>query len=88
MITDSCDGQDANDVARALAAAQDAPGPVLIACRTQIGFGLPSAGTQKAHSDAPGAEAIAAARLHANSEAAHVRILLHELFDAIDGRGC
>jgi len=61
-ITDSCDGQDVNDVARALAAAQDAPGPVLIACRTQIGFGLPSAGTQKAHSDAPGAEAIAAAR--------------------------
>ena len=61
-ITDSCDGQDAGDVARALAAAQDAPGPVLIACRTQIGFGLPSAGTQKAHSDAPGAEAIAAAR--------------------------
>ena len=61
-ITDSCDGQDANDVARALAAAQDAPGPVLIACRTQIGFGLPSAGTQKAHSDAPGADAIAAAR--------------------------
>ena len=61
-ITDSCDGQDANDVARALAAAQDAPGPVLIACRTTIGFGLPSAGTQKAHSDAPGAEAIAAAR--------------------------
>jgi transketolase len=61
-ITDRCDGQDANDVARALAAAQDAPGPVLIACRTQIGFGLPSAGTSKAHSDAPGAEAIAAAR--------------------------
>ena len=61
-ITDSCDGQDAADVARALAAAQDAPGPVLIACRTQIGFGLPSAGTQKAHSDAPGADAIAQAR--------------------------
>ena len=61
-ITDSCDGQDATDVARALAATQDAPGPVLIACRTTIGFGLPSAGTQKAHSDAPGAEAIAAAR--------------------------
>jgi transketolase len=62
-ITDSCDGQDANDVARALTAAQDAPGPVLIACRTVIGFGLPTAGTQKAHSDAPGADAIAAARL-------------------------
>ena len=61
-ITDSCDGQDAVDVYRALAKAQDATGPVLIACRTVIGFGLPTAGTQKAHSDAPGAEAIAAAR--------------------------
>jgi transketolase len=61
-ITDSCDGQDAADVYRALLKAQDADGPVMIACRTQIGFGLPTAGTQKAHSDAPGAEAIAAAR--------------------------
>ena len=61
-ITDSCDGQDAADVYRALLKAQDAAGPVMIACRTVIGFGLPSAGTQKAHSDAPGAEAIAAAR--------------------------
>jgi transketolase len=61
-ITDSCDGQEAADVYRALLKAQDASGPVMIACRTQIGFGLPSAGTQKAHSDAPGAEAIAAAR--------------------------
>ena len=61
-ITDSCDGHDAADVYRALAKAQDAAGPVMIACRTQIGFGLPSAGTQKAHSDAPGAEAVAAAR--------------------------
>jgi transketolase len=61
-ITDSCDGQDACDVYRALEKAQAAPGPVLIACRTQIGFGLPTAGTQKAHSDAPGAEAIASAR--------------------------
>ena len=41
-ITDSCDGQDAADVYRALAKAQDADGPVLIACRTIIGFGLPS----------------------------------------------
>src|SRR5271170_568042 len=31
-------------------------------CRTIIGFGLPSQGTQKAHSDAPGEGAIAAAR--------------------------
>jgi transketolase len=61
-ITDSCDGHDAADVYRALTKAQDANGPVLIACRTIIGFGLPSQGTQKAHSDAPGADAIAAAR--------------------------
>ena len=61
--TDACDGQDAVDVHRALSAAQTSDRPVMIACRTVIGFGLPSAGTQKAHSDAPGAEAIAAARL-------------------------
>ena len=61
-ITDACDGHDAADVHRALTKAQDAAGPVLIACRTIIGFGLPTAGTQKAHSDAPGAEAIAFAR--------------------------
>ena len=61
-VTDACDGHDAADVHRALLKAQDATGPVLIACRTVIGFGLPTAGTQKAHSDAPGAEAIAFAR--------------------------
>jgi transketolase len=61
-ITDSCDGQNAADVYRALLKAQDADGPVMIACRTVIGFGLPTAGTQKAHSDAPGAEAVQAAR--------------------------
>src|SRR6185437_14232112 len=37
--------------------------PVLIACKTIIGYGLPTRqGTQKAHSDAPGAEEIAGAR--------------------------
>ena len=65
-ITDACDGHDAADVHRALLKAQDAAGPVLIACRTIIGFGLPTAGTQKAHSDAPGAEAIAFARKSLN----------------------
>ena len=35
----------------------------MISCRTVIGFGLPTkAGTQKAHSDAPGVEEIAGAR--------------------------
>jgi transketolase len=62
-ITDACDGLDARDVHRALSAAQGQKHPVLIACRTVIGFGLPTrAGTQKAHSDAPGAEEIAGAK--------------------------
>jgi transketolase len=60
---DSCDGHDAVDVFRALEKAQTAKGPVMIACRTIIGFGMPGRqGTQKAHSDAPGAEVVAGAR--------------------------
>ena len=62
-VTDSCDGHDAADVWRALQKAQAADAPVMIACRTIIGFGLPGReGTQKAHSDAPGPEVIAGAR--------------------------
>jgi len=57
------DGHDAADVARALSWAQHSDKPVLLACKTIIGFGLPTrAGTQKAHSDAPGPEEIAGAR--------------------------
>jgi len=60
---DSCDGHDAADIFRALQKAQKADGPVMIACRTIIGFGMPGRqGTQKAHSDAPGAEVVAGAR--------------------------
>jgi len=55
-----CDGLNAEEVARALKAAQDSDRPVMINCRTIIGFGMPTrAGTQKAHSDAPGAEEVA-----------------------------
>ena len=62
-ITDSCDGHDAADIFRALKDAQDADAPVMIACRTVIGFGMPGReGTRKAHSDAPGAEVVEAAR--------------------------
>ncbi|MES2293315.1 MAG: transketolase [Pseudomonadota bacterium] len=61
--TDSCNGHDAADVFRALSAAQNSDAPVMIACRTIIGFGMPNRqGTQKAHSDAPGAEEVAATR--------------------------
>lgn len=62
-IVDSCDGHDAADIFRALEKAQEADRPVMIACRTIIGFGMPGRqGTQKAHSDAPGAEIVAGAR--------------------------
>ena len=61
--TNACNGHDAADVFRALTAAQNSDAPVLIACHTIIGFGMPNRqGTQKAHSDAPGAEEVAATR--------------------------
>ncbi|HEX2591083.1 MAG TPA: transketolase [Rhizomicrobium sp.] len=61
--TDTCDGHNVADVFRALTAAQTSDRPVLIACRTTIGYGMPTrAGTQKAHSDAPGAEEVAGAK--------------------------
>jgi len=60
---DSCDGHDAADIFRAFDKAQTSRRPVMIACRTIIGFGMPGReGTQKAHSDAPGAEIVAGAR--------------------------
>jgi transketolase len=60
---DSCDGHDADDIFRALTKAQDSDKPVLIGCRTIIGFGMPGIeGTRRAHSDAPGPEVVAGAR--------------------------
>ncbi|MBI3675499.1 MAG: transketolase [Proteobacteria bacterium] len=65
--TDACDGHEAGDVARALSAAQTSDRPVMIACRTTIGFGAPTrAGTSKAHGEALGAEEIAGARKNLN----------------------
>ena len=62
-VTDACDGQDVADVYRALAHAQASDRPVMIACRTTIGFGAPTkAGTAKAHGEALGADEIAGAR--------------------------
>ena len=59
----ACDGHDAADVARCLKAAQTSDKPVLIACRTTIGFGAPTrAGTSKAHGEALGADEVAGAR--------------------------
>ncbi|HEY8030882.1 MAG TPA: transketolase [Methylocella sp.] len=57
------DGHDPKAILRAIRKAQRSELPSLIACKTIIGFGLPTrAGTSKAHSDAPGAEEIAGAR--------------------------
>ncbi|GAB7539929.1 transketolase [Burkholderia sp. 22PA0099] len=58
------DGHDTDAIRDAITAARQGTGqPTLIACRTIIGFGFPTrAGTQKAHSDAPGPEEIAGAR--------------------------
>src|SRR5437762_6441423 len=59
----SCNGLDADDTARALGDALLSDRPVLISCRTVIGFGAPTrAGTAKAHGEALGAEEAAGAR--------------------------
>ncbi|MGN6516573.1 MAG: transketolase [Rhizomicrobium sp.] len=61
--TDRCDGHNAAEVARCLSEAQNSDRPVMIDCRTIIGFGMPTrAGTHKAHSDAPGADEVAGAK--------------------------
>ncbi len=59
----SCDGHDPADVERALNAATISDKPVLIACKTTIGFGAPKrAGTAKAHGEPLGAEEMAGAK--------------------------
>ena len=58
------DGHDTDAIRAAIVEAQKVTDrPSMISCKTIIGFGFPTrAGTQKAHSDAPGAEEIAGAR--------------------------
>ena len=57
------DGHDPKAILDAIHVAQKSDKPTLIACKTTIGFGLPThAGTQKAHSDAQGASEVAGAR--------------------------
>ena len=58
------DGHDTDAIRDAIVEARAvANQPTLIACKTIIGFGFPTkAGTQKAHSDAPGDDEIAGAR--------------------------
>jgi transketolase len=53
------DGNDLDAIERAIREAQaETTRPSLISVKTVIGYGMPAAGTRKAHSDAPGAEAV------------------------------
>jgi len=57
------DGNDTGAIERAIREAQAVTDrPSLISVKTTIGFGMPAAGTRKAHSDAPGAEAVRATK--------------------------
>ena len=60
---DSCDGHDPDSISAALARAQNAERPVLIACRTTIGYGSPAkAGTSATHGAPLGEDEVAATR--------------------------
>src|SRR6266516_1598340 len=60
--------EDGNDVAAIEAAIRDAQAvadrPSLISVKTTIGYGMPTAGTRKAHSDAPGEDAVRETKKH------------------------
>ncbi len=61
------DGHDQDAILAAVRAAQNSDRPTMIACKTTIGFGLPTkAGTNKAHGEAPGAAEVAGARKNLN----------------------
>src|SRR5881275_903210 len=59
---------DGNDLAAIEAAIRDAQSvadrPSLISIKTIIGYGMPTAGTRKAHSDAPGEDAVRETKKH------------------------
>jgi transketolase len=60
--------EDGNDTTAIEAAIRDAQSvgdkPSLISVKTIIGYGMPTAGTRKAHSDAPGEDAVREAKRH------------------------
>jgi transketolase len=58
-VSTVADGNDLEAIEAAIAEAQDVKDkPSLIRVKTIIGFGMPKQGTSKAHSDAPGEEAV------------------------------
>ena len=64
----TCKVEDGNDLEAIDAAIREARSvgdkPSLISVKTTIGFGMPTAGTRKAHSDAPGEEAVRETKRH------------------------
>ena len=59
------DGNDLNAIEAAIRDAQSVGDkPSLISVKTIIGYGMPTAGTRKAHSDAPGEEAVRETKRH------------------------
>ncbi|HEY0320863.1 MAG TPA: transketolase [Pyrinomonadaceae bacterium] len=59
------DGNDLDAIEQAIRDAQSvADRPSLISVKTIIGYGMPTAGTRKAHSDAPGFEAVRETKRH------------------------
>jgi transketolase len=59
------DGNDLAAIETAIREAQSVPvKPSLISIKTIIGYGMPTAGTRKAHSDAPGEEAVRETKRH------------------------
>src|SRR5438477_7984957 len=59
------DGNDLTSIEQAVKAAQAvADRPSLISVKTTIGYGMPTAGTRKAHSDPPGEDAVRETKRH------------------------
>jgi transketolase len=59
------DGNNLDDIESAIRAAQAVKDrPSLISVKTVIGYGMPTQGTRKAHSDAPGEEAVRETKRH------------------------
>src|SRR5438132_3720447 len=59
------DGNDLDAIEAAIRDAQSvADQPSLVCVKTTIGYGMPTAGTRKAHSDAPGADAVRETKRH------------------------
>jgi len=59
------DGNDTDAIEAAIREAQSVgTKPSLISVKTTIGFGMPTAGTRKAHSDAPGEDAVRETKRH------------------------